>query len=153
MAWAEAEAATYPRAPRSAVQRPLERRCVDAYDAEGMFSVRSGEFTIGGDLGGSPYAGQALRAGRKGKIWWQPDHGAPEMALIVRGRSLSSPQDTIRFNSTNVARPARGNGVRPVALEQRDYFFPSGIAIPRAGRWLVIATSGTNWGCFIIRVV
>ncbi len=119
----------------------------------GAHSVRSGEFTIGGQLGDYLYPTSALHAGHRGKIWWRPDLAKAEMSLEVRGRSLTNPQDTLRFNSATVAWPV-GEGVgRSVPPKLRDYFFPSGIVVPKPGRWLLVATSGANWGCFIVNVV
>lgn len=122
------------------------RVCVSGYD---FGPAQSGEFTIGGNLGG----GRAMLAGRQGKVWWAPLVASRDMPpLLVRGRSLTNPTDTVRFTSSTVASP--GNpGAPPTPEAQRKYFFPSGITIPQPGRWLVIATSGTNWGCFILTVV
>lgn len=137
---AEAEGAAYDR-PVSLSRKPSDRKCVAGIEHG---PAESGEFTIGGMLSGL----DAMRAGREGKVWWLPVHGALEMTLVVRGRSLTNPADTVRFTTSKVAWQT---GAVPV--EQRDYFFPSGITIPQPGRWLVIATSGVNWGCFILTVV
>lgn len=112
------------------------RKCVAGQE---MGPIRSGEFVIGGQLSGSV----AMVAGQRGKVWWAPLHEAPNMPpLLVRGRSLTTPADTVRFSTGDIARSVGGTG--------RHYFFPSGITIPRPGRWLLIATSGANWGCFIL---
>jgi hypothetical protein len=108
---------------------------------QGLGPVRSGEFVIGGQLSGK----EAMIAGQPGKVWWAPlHHGRNMPPLVVRGRNLSAPSDTVRFTSAMVAASA--------AQSHREYFFPSGIIMPRPGRWLVIATSGANWGCFILGV-
>lgn len=121
------------------------RRCAVGYEKG---PVRSGEFTIGGHLSGSA----AMHAGRQGKVWWAPMHYAAEMPpLVVRGRSLTTPNDTLRYTTTTIVWPDSPGALR--ALQPaRKYFFPSGITVPRPGRWLVIATSGANWGCFILSV-
>ena len=121
------------------------RVCATGYD---MGPVSSGEFTIGGNLGGVA----AVRAGRPRKIWWAPRLAARDMPpLLVRGRSLTNPRDTLRFTSAKVAWQAVPGGP-PMPETERKYFFPSGITIPHSGRWLLIATSGPNWGCFILTV-
>lgn len=103
--------------------------------------IRSGEFVIGGNLSGRA----AMEAGRSGKVWWAPlHHGRKMPPLLVTGRSLSAPRDTLRFITSLVARTT---GQPP-----RQYFFPSGIMVPKPGRWLMVATSGANWGCFILTV-
>jgi hypothetical protein len=142
---AEKEGAVYSRTP-TRVTEAEPRVCAIGL---GLGPARSGEFTIGGNLGG----GAAMRAGRPGKVWWSPLYATRDMPpLLVRGRSLTNPQDTVRFTSANVAWPVTP-GAPPIPEAERKYFFPSGITIPTPGRWLVIATSGPNWGCFILSVV
>lgn len=120
-----------------------ERRCVEG---TGVGPIRSGEFVIGGQLGGS----RMMTAGRQGKVWWAPlNHSRDMPPLVVRGRNLASPGDTVHYTTPNVAHPVTP-GAPAIPEARRDYFFPSGIILPTRGRWLVIATSGRNWGCFII---
>jgi hypothetical protein len=109
--------------------------------------VRSGEFVIGGQLGGAYRLNDEINAklGAPGlirKIWWTPLHFASVMpALVVSGRKLGVPSDTLQFLSSRIAWNS-----------DSEYFFPSGFRIPSAGRWLLVASSGPNWGCFILTV-
>jgi hypothetical protein len=142
---AETEGAAFTRLSTGASADAAPRVCVTAFE---VGPARSGEFTIGGNLAGL----SGMYAGHQGKVWWAPLHNARNMPpLVVRGRSLTTPQDTVRFTSSNVAFPVV-HGAPPVPEAERKYFFPSGITIPQRGRWLVIATSGPNWGCFILTV-
>lgn len=97
--------------------------------------ARSGEFLIGAQLSGSV----AGTHGNLTKIWWRPDHPALEYDLLVRGRSLTNSADTMRMVFTDWAH-----------VGGESWFFPSGTIFPTAGRWLVIASHGPNWGCFIL---
>jgi hypothetical protein len=145
VAAAHADGEAYPRFLTTAPRDALPRRCVAAWE---IGPAQSGEFTIGGNLAGSV----AMRAGRPGKVWWAPLHYAADMPpLVVRGRSLTTPSDTLIFTTAKIAWPVTPGGPR-VPPAQRKYFFPSGITIPGPGRWLLIATSGPNWGCFILTV-
>ena len=109
-----------------------------------MGPIRSGEFVIGGNLGGF----SATRGGKPTKIWWAPQVNSKNMPpLVVRGWNVGVPTDTFRFTTDRVAVPGKQSSV---PADQRDYFFPSGITLPHAGRWLVVATSGSNWGCFFL---
>jgi hypothetical protein len=144
VAAAEADGAAYPRFAGTPTRDASPRSCVDGRE---VGPALSGEFTIGGNLSGSV----AMRAGRQGKVWWAPLRQAADMPpLLVRGRSLTTPSDTVWYASSSVA---YSGGTTLGPLVDRKYFFPSGIAIPRPGRWLLIATSGPNWGCFILTVV
>jgi hypothetical protein len=146
IAVAEAEGAAFRRIALTDGNSAAPRVCVSGYD---LGPASSGEFTIGGNLGGSV----AMLAGRQGKVWWAPLHRAAHMPpLVVRGRRLTTPSDTLRFTTGTIASPTAPGGPRLLPAE-RKYFFPSGIVIPRRGRWLLIATSGANWGCFILTVV
>ena len=118
-----------------------ERVCVIGDE---MGPVRSGDFLIGGHLGGSV----ATRGGRQGKVWWIPLHNTEKMPpLVVRGRKLTAPTDTFRFTTSVVAYP---NSQGSLPALRREYFFPSGITIPTTGTWVIVATSGANWGCFVL---
>lgn len=124
----------------------VPRRCILG---RGAGPARSGQFTIGGMLGDD----RAMVAGRQGKVWWRPLDGAQNMPpLVVRGRNLSNLRDTIRFTTSAVAYPVPLFSRASVNESKREYFFPSGITIPTSGEWLVVATSGANWGCFILTV-
>jgi hypothetical protein len=162
VAAAETEGAAYPRGPAREhdpvvfAGNPIgtpERKCtsgpstdVAAGKSAGFdFSytpvgIRSGDFVIGGQIG----AGTPPGAGRQSKIWWAPYHNPHEhfTPLVVRGARLGHPGDTIRYMQPNHAWPGRG--------PETDAFFPSGIELPRPGRWLLIATAGDDWGCFIL---
>jgi len=140
---AEREGATYRRAagPSDAAPRTCALPWFNA-------PVKSGEFTIGGDV--SPVL--PLTAGRRGKIWWSPIHHSKDMPpLVLRARNLTTMKDTARITLPGVAYAGTPGSRRPES--ERTYFFPSGTTLPTAGRWLVIATSGSNWGCFILTVV
>jgi len=151
---AEAEGAAFQRAPASLALQPGlvrseaigDRRCVTGFETG---PAHSGEFLIGGMLAGY----HSMLSGREGKVWWQPSYGRLDMPpLLVRGRNLRNPPDTVWFESARIAWQVNPDH-SPVPVEQRDYFFPSGIKIPTSGRWLLIATSGVNWGCFILTVI
>jgi hypothetical protein len=68
-------------------------------------------------------------------------------SLIVTGTRLSSPMQ-MRQAFGNIAFPFQSLPLPPVS--EREYFFPTGTIIPDWGRWLLVATSGANWGCFIV---
>jgi hypothetical protein len=160
---AEAEGATYPHGaapehpPTGFASRPpgaTDRRCTNGPATDVGFQpmqIRSGEFIIGGQVG----AGFPASAGRQSKIWWAPYHN-PETygtTLLVRGAHLGVPGDTFRFEQPHDAWPAPAFGrleTTTASERKRDSFFPSGITIPHAGRWLLIATAGDDWGCFIL---
>ena len=155
IAAAEDEGAAYRRSSDTVDHHPAQRKCVDAYDSFaayqtfGGFPVRSGEFGITGSLGGYLYMNAALHAGRRGAILWYPDHAAADMPpLVVRGRSLTDLRDTLRHTANAVT--WSGRGFRP---QESTHVFFSGIAFPHPGLWLLVATSGENWGCFILTVV
>ena len=154
IAWAEADGAAYPDVPSPNPHKGnfirgmaggVDRRC---YEGIEIGPVRSGQFVIGGQLSGA----RGMRAGLQGKVWWAPFYHSRDMPpLEVRGRNLTNSSDSIRYTTATVAWPV-SPGSQLVSESAREYFFPSGITIPTAGRWLVIATSGNNWGCFILTV-
>jgi hypothetical protein len=160
IAAAEAEARTYPRADPdgttaasfSAVPGSPARTCVDvgpflASTADqnlptpggtgGAAGIRSGEF-VAGPFGN--FVAQESRARQEDKLWWVPLHRRAMPGLTVRAVPLDEPADGQIFTVNLVAWNADGQ------------FYPSGIALPQAGRWMLIATSGPDWGCFVLRL-
>jgi hypothetical protein len=111
-----------------------ERKCVEGFD---LGPIRSGEFVIGGELGGRMLSSpRGLQ-----KIYWIPLHPSEVDTLVVRGTLLDSPRDTTRFVSAD----------RAHAIPSREMFYPSLVSLPKNGRWLMVATSGPDWGCFILK--
>ncbi len=163
VAEAEREGEGYPRGAirehaaanfaRFARHIPGPRKCVNGPTSEArqdllanpsldleIHELRSGDFVIGGQIGGA----QAPKAGRTSKIWWIPYHDPFESStkLLVRGARLGATGDTIRYVQPDYAWP-KGS-------PKTESFFPSGVKLPTPGRWLLIATAGDDWGCFIL---
>ncbi len=121
-----------------------ERRCVEG---SGLGPVRSGEFVIGGTLSGPDPS--ARGRGVAPKIWWSPLHHSATMDLVVRARRGGSSEE-YRFHGTTVAWGSSPGQTVPES--EREYFFPSGIEFLHSGRWVVVATQGSDWGCFILNM-
>lgn len=116
-------------------------------------SLRSGDIIIR-----STFTGRwGLHAGQGHKILWMPLHGPADTTTLVsfaewrkkaldhapldiRAVRLGYPSDTFRLNRPRLAGSARQFG------------FPSVVTFPTAGQWLVIATTDSDWGCFLLNV-
>jgi hypothetical protein len=79
--------------------------------------------------------------------------GITGAALLVRGTLLGSPGDTIRFSKDSYAVPVTQVNGSWKSGDRSTSFFPSGIYLPKPGDWLLIATSGDDWGCFILHAL
>ncbi|HXT15022.1 MAG TPA: hypothetical protein VN706_05295 [Gemmatimonadaceae bacterium] len=151
VAQADAEAAGYSRsdtasAPQAFFARPSagtsDRRCVDsrnADDRQATGSLRSGEMIVRGRWNDST----GLHAGKEDKFLWLPLHGSADLKapLVIRADRVGEPADSLRLT---IAHVARGGG--------HMYGYPSLVSFPTPGRWLVVATAGSDWGCFILDV-
>ena len=136
---AEDEGAQYPKpvnlrdrpADFAAAVGPRERRCVDA-DAHRM--ARSGEFVAG------PFDEYVVLAGTgKRKVWWAPQQNSVGMPpLRLRATKVGAPGLNVDWTLSSVARNENG------------LFFNTMILFPENGKWLVVVSSGTNWGCFLL---
>jgi len=143
---AEEDARSHPSAPppEQPVQHFLDRnpgteqrKCVDVERHE---IVRSGEF-VAGDFRRYIDQWRPNMPSNEGKIWWVPLHQDKMGGLKVRAFSL----DDSTVNRMYYF---------PMAASSREgrQFYPSGIPLPTAGRWRLVATSGPDWGCFDVTV-
>lgn len=149
VAAAEAEGAGFQREAAPAAlpyvfdNRPFggssDRRCVASVPDDSLpgGSLRSGEIIVRTHFTGR----WGLRADHASKIVWFPLHAPP--GPIVRGRSLliravhvGDPADTLRKTVSGLTRGG----------------FPSTVSLRAPGRWLVVASSGADWGCFVLNV-
>lgn len=151
VAAAEAEGAVVPHASAPSVWPvyfthnfggTTERRCVETQgtDLTGSGSVRSGDFIVRG--------WQLLTAGDTSKLLWAPVHdpGSAHVTVRLRAARLDHPADTLRLEFPGVVRsPSR-------ARPSREFGFISLVSFPTPGRWLVVATSRNDWGCFLVDV-
>lgn len=124
-------------------QGTAERKCVAG---SGVGPLRSGEFVIGGELSGKDPRDRGKRVAPK--IWWSPLHHGPKMELLVRARRLEASGE-YRYVGVTVAYGTGGPG-QQVPEEEREYFFPSSIEFLHSGRWVIVATQGSDWGCFVL---
>jgi hypothetical protein len=150
---AEAHGAVFPHDVAPAAVQPVfvqprlagssaERKCVGSLsDAPlPLGSWRSGEF-----ITRTVFAGRyGLRAGKGSKVLWMPLHdpGSHRVPLLIRAARLEHPADTVRLTFSASAR-----GVR-----SREFGFPSTVRFPASGRSLLVATTGKDWGCFLLDV-
>jgi hypothetical protein len=111
-----------------------ERRCVS--DSLPDLSLRSGDFIV---------RGRVFEAGVEHKVLWIPLHGsALSKPLVVRAARVDSAADSVRLRVGGLARSLFRAG--PL------YGYPSLVSLPSGGRWLVVATAGGDWGCFVLDV-
>jgi hypothetical protein len=114
-----------------------ERRCVDV---DNVSVAQSGDFIAG------PFAlyNPVWRTGY-GKLIWQsfqvsqPWRSNP--LLTVRAARIDPSGETRVFDGLSIS--TNGTGT---------LFYPTGVHLPTSGRWLMVATAGNNWGCFVITV-
>jgi hypothetical protein len=153
IAAAEAEGAKYPRGPTPktvlwAFDRPFggtsERKCVtvapDVSSAPGG-SLRSGDFIMRSGLLSSVWP----HATGEYKVLWLPLHTPPDIraTLLLRAARVGQPADSIRIEL-----PAAGTPGAPRSVAG----FPSLVSFPKAGQWIVIATAGDDWACFLFKI-
>jgi hypothetical protein len=148
---AQTEGAAYPHGDAASVQSGFdagadvgtpERRCVDTRHSK---AALSGDFLAGpfDDLFASFRT--HWQQGHT-KVWWAPrylaDRTPRDLAdggLLIRGTRLDgSGGTTYRYGGLVRSIPS-GIG-----------FFNSGVWVPSAGRWMLVATYGSNWGCFVV---
>lgn len=149
---AEAEGAAFRRMPAGSLQSTVaatgsagysgttERRCVTAPPDDSIVggSLRSGEF-----IARTRFTGRwGIRSSRGHKILWLPLHSArsPEQPLLIRAARIGSLSDSLR---QIIERPVHSHGADG---------YPSTVEFPAPGQWLVVASTETDWGCFIVTV-
>jgi hypothetical protein len=132
---AEAEGAKYPKADSAAEHGmyakafgPKDRKCVDA---ESHLAARSGEFVAGA-------FDHHWKMGNGRKVWWAPMQTATMAPMLLRATKIGAPGTTVTWNFPSVVSNENG------------YFFNTTFRFPEAGKWLVVVTSGNNWGCFLL---
>lgn len=138
VAAAEAEGAKYPKPDGRAVPArgygtafgPTDRKCVDA---ETHAAARSGQF-VAGTFEDHIIMGNS---GRR-KVWWAPLQTEIMPPMLLRAAKTSAPDKTVAWTFPSVVHNING------------YFFNTEFMFPEAGKWLVVVTSGDNWGCFLL---
>ena len=164
VAEAEAEGASLPHAAPPTVLQSLfggafggtsERACTPSQPDESIpgGSLRSGDIILRSRLTGQ----WGLHAGRGHKILWAPLHGPSDTSTTVsfaewRKRAIHHAPLLIR--AVRVGHPA--DSLRQILTGltggPRQFGFPSEVTFPTAGQWLVIASTDTDWGCFLLGV-
>jgi hypothetical protein len=126
-----------------------ERRCVVAaeyvaYTSAPDGSLRSGDFIVRGGFLDASWGG--FQAVKEYKVLWLPLHGSSmhKPPLVVRAARIGNSADSVRFRIEGLAHGEDRSG--PL------YGYPSEVSLPSAGKWLVVATAGNDWGCFVLDV-
>lgn len=105
-----------------------ERKCVDA---GGGGRIRSGDF-----VAAMPnYAAYWAQGGVK-VMWVSTRPQVPRVELVVKATRL------------DVVAEGRVYGVETLNAPS----YPSRVYLPTAGRWMMVATAGDAWGCFVVTV-
>jgi hypothetical protein len=127
-----------------------ERRCVvaAAYVAYTTSmpngSLRSGDFIVRGEFSKASWDG--FQAVKGYKVVWLPLHGSSlqKPPLVVRAARIGNGADSVRFRVEGLAYSPGPSG--------RLYGYPSEVSLPSAGQWVIVATAGNDWGCFVLDV-
>ena len=109
-----------------------QRRCVRVH-AEPI--VRAGDVLIG------PFNEDRRRWSFK-MVWWVPASRAGELRVTAVRLDRAAPARI--FDQSAVAHPTGG--------DTTDTFHPSRIEIHEAGSWMLLARSGSSWGCILVEV-
>jgi hypothetical protein len=62
----------------------------------------------------------------------------------IRAARIGNPADSVRFRIEGLAYSPGPFG--------RLYGYPSSVSFPSAGQWVIVATAGNDWGCFVLDV-
>jgi hypothetical protein len=143
---AEAEALTFPRGVASEEQPSFaaapnltgtaDRRCVEVGDG---WNVRSGDFVAGPMSEFQTHWQQGYT-----KVWWSPRY-----LTDTRPRDLGD--DGLVVRETRLEPAGLNSEYRHGGLVRNTTaFFNSGVWLPTPGKWMMVATYKSNWGCFIV---
>jgi hypothetical protein len=114
-----------------------KRRCVSSDSGVAPDGSRSGELIVrnGFDFG----------ANVDHKILWMPLHLPADRRtpLLIRAALIGHPADSLRLQVSNWA---------TAGVSHEQFGYPSLIRFPTVGTWLVVATTGPDWGCFLVTV-
>lgn len=102
--------------------------------------MRSGDFRMSG--------GRAMTSGQGQKLPWTPAWPSPGMELMIRAQRLTEPRQAFHTVVKDVLWEDSADG----ALRPWESSFPTRIVFPAPGRWVVVGTSGNNWGCLVYTV-
>jgi hypothetical protein len=126
----EAEAAGA-RVPSGPSAMSTNRHCVDANT---MPNPESGDFSVGGfNLYDATWQHGAP------KLAWKPAHPDERSALVVQARQLDGAAAPIEYRVDQLTGSIASNAA----------VYSSTLKLPRPGIWLMTATAGGNWGCFL----
>lgn len=144
---AEAEGAGFAHDPPQAVGQSFftnspfggtaDRRCAPGMEQNWAGALRSGDFILRGRVQGT------LHAGQQHKLGWFPLHGSAshKPPLVVRAARVGNPADSIHFRIDHITHGG-----------ESEWGYPRDVSFPTAGQWLVVATAGNDWGCFLLDV-
>ena len=156
IAEAELQGSRHPRSPEPAVlgQWWLDRATVGTADRQCVV-VGDAIAARSGDLIGNPfrlYAGADYsRRGGAPKLSFAAAHEPPigeTMQLIIRAVRTDAPAESFVF----IGRPytVRWSGLLLWRLTRSQWWVPAGITPTSSGRWLLVTSLGTDWGCFVL---
>jgi hypothetical protein len=116
-----------------------ERICVEVPFRRGVI-VRSGEMIIGGTIGYPTPNGRI-------KIWWRPLKTSEGMTLSVVGQKIGTDDELVRYTTSGPTIASSSGNRRP-----DDLFFPGIMVFSSPGKWVIVGTSGAQWGCFLFDI-
>ncbi|HEY9226620.1 MAG TPA: hypothetical protein VIP11_08245 [Gemmatimonadaceae bacterium] len=151
VAAAEAEGRSFPREAPPTRVRPsfstpkmgtVERKCVSTsgLSPSPTSTMRAGDFVAWGQL-------NSFVSGQQSKVGWGTLHDPAEggYSLVIRAARIGNTSDTVRYTRSDYGYSANG-------LPKVDAFYPTRLQLTRPGVWILVATSGPDWGCLIVNV-
>ena len=119
----------------------VQRRCTApsaGSDSAPTGALRSGEFAVRTWL----TVHDGFHVNEKNKALWLPLHPrtTSPTPLLVRAVRVGHAADSLRQT------------VGGLANSRTEFGYPSTLSFPVPGQWLVVATAGADWGCFVFTV-